>query len=210
MRVIRIRCSLCRWRSAWICCLTCFNVLAFLAVIMSLSNICLNLRVVFRLPIILTSRTCWTSLVREWLIWSRARLQKRSARLSTSRMTLHQRRRRRFGERTSGHLSRRKEAQPVFLIAFCVRHGGMLRFLMFYKQLPCPLSLYDSFNVLIWHMSLLYEFLCVLDYITMPPVICYRCFIIWHLATSSLVPHIFGTCRQVLCDWDVLNITVRI
>jgi len=43
-------------------------------------------------------------------------------------MTLHQRKRRRFGERTSGHLSRRKEVQPVFLIAFCVGHGWMLRF----------------------------------------------------------------------------------
>ncbi|KAJ6680995.1 hypothetical protein OIU74_019469 [Salix koriyanagi] len=29
-------------------------------------------------------------------------------------MTSHQRRRRRFGERTSGHLSRRKEVQPGF------------------------------------------------------------------------------------------------
>lgn len=63
---------------------------------------------VLRLPTIWISRACWTTLVKQWQTWSRAKLQRKFGRLSTSRMTLHQRKRRKFAEKTNGLLSERR------------------------------------------------------------------------------------------------------
>lgn len=79
-------------------CKLCNNYNAVVAdVLFSLRN--------FRQPITWTLRVCWTWPAKLLQTWSRGRLQRRSARPSTSRMTSLPMKKRRFGERTNGHSS---------------------------------------------------------------------------------------------------------
>ncbi len=67
----------------------------------------MNLGVVrSRQRITCTLRTCWIWHARPWPIWSRARPLRRFAKPSTSRMTSHQRRKRKYDGRISGPLSK--------------------------------------------------------------------------------------------------------
>lgn len=104
-----------------------------------------------RLLITWISRPFWTWLARQWPTWSREKLQRRSGRHSTSRMTSQQRKKRKSGERTSGLLNRvsagriSKAANKSLIGA---KRGSSDSFESWWSvRLPLPGLLLDNFLV---------------------------------------------------------------
>lgn len=72
-----------------------------------------------RLQIIWTLRACLIWLARQWLIWLRVKLLKKFARHSTSRTTLHQRKRKKSAGKINGLLSELNECYKGRRRFFC-------------------------------------------------------------------------------------------